>query len=332
MKNKFYSTVIDSVSSCVPKKKLDLNTFGSVFGINEVKKIIKSTGISEVRVADKNVTASDLCEKAAEHLLTKRKINRNEVGGLIFVSQTRDYELPQTSQILQHKLGLDEDCICYDLPIGCSGYIYGLYQSMLLIESSSAKKVLLLVGETNSRFIDEMDQKTKLVFGDAGTATLLTNGVNESNLILRGSGLGFKNLIIENGGYRKNRNSSEKFIKMNGLNVFNFTIDKVPKIINDILSYSSSEIKDVDRFFFHQANNFMVKHLYKKLKIEVDKVPCNMNKYGNTGGASIPLLLSESHSNESLEKIILCGFGVGLSWGAILTNLSKTFFLKPIDY
>ena len=107
MKNKFYSTVIDSVSSCVPKKKLDLNTFGSVFGINEVKKIIKSTGISEVRVADKNVTASDLCEKAAEHLLTKRKINRNEVGGLIFVSQTRDYELPQTSQILQHKLGLD---------------------------------------------------------------------------------------------------------------------------------------------------------------------------------------------------------------------------------
>lgn len=332
MKNTFSNTIIDSVSSCVPKKEIELNSLGSIFGVSEVNKIIKSTGISKVRIADKNITASDLCEKAANNLLNNRKINKDEIGALIFVSQTRDYELPQTSQILQHKLGLNEDCICYDLPIGCSGYIYGLYQSMLLIESLSAKKVLLLVGETNSRFVDQKDQKTKLVFGDAGTATLLRRGDNRSNIILKGSGFGFKNLIIENGGYRKNRNSSEKFIKMDGLNVFNFTIQKVPEIINEIISYSSSEIKEIHQFFFHQANNFMVKHLYKKLKIDGRKVPCNMNKYGNTSGASIPLLLSESSNDMNLKKIILCGFGVGLSWGAILTDLSKTIFFKPIDY
>lgn len=332
MRNIFYNTVIDSISSCVPKKELDLKKFGSVFGENEVNKIINSTGISKVRVADHNLTASDLCEKAANHLLNNRKINRDEIGALIFVSQTRDYELPQTSQILQHKLGLSEDCVCYDLPIGCSGYIYGLYQSILIIESLSAKNVLLLVGDTNSRFVDQNDQKTKLVFGDAGTATLLTEGKNKSYIILKGNGYGFKNLIIENGGYRKNRNSKEKFIKMDGLNVFNFTIDKVPKIINDIISYSSSEIEDINQFFFHQSNNFMLNHIYKKLKINTNNVTCNLNKYGNTSGASIPLLLSENTNGPSLKKIILCGYGVGLSWGAFLSDFSKTNLYHPIEY
>jgi 3-oxoacyl-[acyl-carrier-protein] synthase-3 len=346
MKIKLNGIKITSISSCVPKNKIDLNNFASDFGENEVSRIIKTTGIKGIRQADLSVTTSDLCIEAAKSLIEVNNIDVTEIGAIIFVSQTTDYIMPQTSHIIQSKLGLSEDTICFDLPIGCNGYIYGLFQSSLLISSKSCKKVLLLSGDTSTKLINNKDRSLKMVFGDGGSATLIEQGKDELSFIIYSDGSQFDSLIIPDGGCRNpiNENSSQlnfdsdgngrtsSNLYMDGIAIFNFAIKRVPPLIDEILDFTNWEKDEVDMYALHQANKFMIEYLRKKSKISAEKMPIVVDGIGNTGPATIPILLTEINSAyKQLDKVIMCGFGIGLSWGAVSCNLSKTNILNTIE-
>lgn len=338
---------IHSISSYLPQNKLEMSELSSIYGENEVKRIINATGIERVRIADKDETSSDMCLKAARYLIDQEQVDKDKINGLVFVSQTPDYLLPATSIILQDRLGLSKETVCVDIHYGCSGYIYGIFQAALWINSGMCDNVLVLAGDTTSRMINEMDKSLRMVFGDCGTATILTKGDNDLGFNIMSDGSGYDRLIVPAGGFRKPSTEETAFINfdsdgngrsendlfMDGSEIFNFAITNVHNNINDLIKYFSWEKDDVKKYFLHQANNFMVDYVRKKLKVDKEQVPQNVTNYGNTGPSTIPLLLSDLYNNkeENLDKVIMSGFGVGLSWGAIACNLNNTFFYKPIN-
>jgi 3-oxoacyl-[acyl-carrier-protein] synthase-3 len=347
METVFKNISIFGISTVVPENVLKLETLSSVYGLEDVRKIIATTGIKEVRIADNETTASDLCYQAAQHMIEYMDIVKDQIDGLIFVSQTNDYSLPQTSNVLQSRLGLNENVFCLDIRLGCSGYIVGLFQASLLINSGACKNVLVLAGDTTSKIINPKDKSLRMVFGDAGSATFVTRGSDDIGFKIHNKGSEFSQLIVPAGGFRKpfsNLTSneimdqdgnvrSENDLYMNGTEIFNFAINKVPTLIDGLLETAKWSKTDVDLFLFHQANNFMVEYLRRKMKIISEKVPLGVETYGNTGPCSIPLLLSHiSEQQITSEKVIMCGFGVGLSWAGCYTNLAKTKIFKTIDY
>jgi 3-oxoacyl-[acyl-carrier-protein] synthase-3 len=351
MKSSINNVSISSIATCVPKGSIDLIELGNKFGFPEVERVCKTTGIYSIREASENTTTSDLCLKAAELIFNKEPGLKEIIDGIVFVSQTADYKLPQTSHIIQHKLGLNSDTICFDMPIGCNGYIYGLYQASLLISSSSCNNVLVLVGDTTTKLINKKDRSVRLVFGDAGTATIVRKTFEKSNLsfIIKSDGSGYNDLIIPSGGSRSKFSvdsliesndqdgniRSESDLFMDGMAIFNFAIKCVPEIINETLIQSGWGKEQVSLFAIHQANKFMVDYLRKKIQVDQDKMPIAIDGFGNTGPASIPLLLTERFSSLTtyeLSKVILCGFGVGLSWGTVACDLIDTKIYKTIIY
>ncbi len=288
---------------------------------------MKSTGISNTRYVDDNVSASDLCYHSANHIIEGLGIDRESIDGLIFVSQTRDFIMPQTSFILQDKLGLKKETICFDMPLGCTGYIQGLYQASLLINSGSCQKVLLLCGDALSKYIDEDDKSLKCLIGDAGSATLIEKGTEKIYFNIKSDGSGKDHLIMNNKHGDRIMNSDS--VKMNGLEVFSFVLKNIPSIIKETLNDLNLSIERIDNFYFHQANSFINQYLNKSLKLAEAISPIVIDNFGNTGPSSIPLLITESKENDSNRKhVIMCGFGVGLSWGTCYSSLSNTKIFK----
>lgn len=338
---------IESVASWLPENKLEMRSLGTVYGEAEVENIIKTTGVERVRIADMGMTSSDMCQKAAEHLFDKDGIDKSVIDGLIFVSQTSDYILPATSICLQDRLGLSENTVCIDIHYGCSGYIYGLFQAACWINSGMCSKVLLLAGDTTSRMINPMDKSLRMVFGDCGTATLVGRGSNPMGFHIQSDGSGADRLIVPAGGFRtpvstvtsvleydedhNGRTKNDLF--MDGLAIFNFAITKVHKNINILLEIMQWEKDSVGLFALHQANVFMVNYVRKKLKVRSEVTPTNVTNFGNTGPATIPLLLSDlcSTNNYDLSRVVMSGFGVGLSWGSVATDLCNTHFYNPVN-
>jgi 3-oxoacyl-[acyl-carrier-protein] synthase-3 len=351
MNSTINNVCIKSIATCVPNNLIDLLDLGKQYGFTDVERVCKTTGINKIREASDNSTTSDLCIKAAEFIFKNEPGLKEKVDGIIFVSQTPDYKLPQTSHIIQHKLGMKQDTICFDMPIGCNGYIYGLFQASILISSTTCNNVLVLVGDTNTKLINKKDRSVRLVFGDAGTATIVGKKIEDSNLsfIIKSDGSGYQDLIIPGGGARNKfskdslteKEDSEGNIRtecdlfMDGMAIFNFAIKCVPEIINETLFQSGWNKSHVSLFAIHQANKFMVDYIRKKTKVDEDKMPISIDGFGNTGAASIPLLLTERFASllpNHLKKVILCGFGVGLSWGTVSCDLSKTRIYKTIIY
>lgn len=344
MKALINNIAIKAIASYLPRQVLEMSSLAKEYGEKEVVNIIKATGVQRVHIADKDETSSDMCLKAANHLIEKENIDRNTIDGLIFVSQTTDYILPATSIILQNKLGLSKETVCIDIHYGCSGYIYGLYQAALWLSSKSCKNVLLLAGDTTSKMIHPLDRSLRMVFGDAGTASLITTGSSMMGVSICSDGSGCDKLIVPAGGFRmpvseytkeltfdedKNGRTLEH-LYMDGMGIFNFAISNVHKDINRVIELMQWEKDDIDLYALHQANAFMVNYIRKKLKVDSSKVPINVIDYGNTGPATIPLLLSGTNEKE-LGKTIMAGFGVGLSWGSIAISLEGTKLYKPIN-
>lgn len=310
--------------------------------------IIKATGVEKARIAPNGVTASDMCLKAAEHLLEKEQTDRSTIDGLVFVSQTADYILPSTSICLQERLKLSQDTVCIDIHYGCSGYIYGLFQAACWINSGMCNNVLVLSGDTSSRLINPNDRSLRMVFGDCGTATLVRKGDSSTGFHIQSDGSGSNRLIVPAGGFRTpisaetsvlkydddNNGRTENDMYMDGMAIFEFALTKVHKNIFSLLESMQWTNEQVGLYALHQANAFMVNCIRKKLKAKADIVPVNVNKYGNTGPATIPLLLSDLCSSKhsfDLSHVVMSGFGVGLSWGSVATDLTKTRFYEPIN-
>lgn len=324
---------IKGISCCVPKNK-QLNRDLVLMSSDEIDKFIDATGVEERRIVDNDTCTSDLCFEAAEKLISELNWNKQDIEVLVFVSQTADYILPVTSTILQERLGLSHSCVAFDVPLGCSGYVYGMSIISSMMKATGLKKGILLAGDTSSKLLSQQDKSTVPLFGDAGTATAFEydSNVNDLYFDLGSDGSGKDAIILNDGGSRNRITPSsleyhefESGIKRNschlvleGMDVFSFGISQAPKTINLLLEKFDFDKEKIDYFVFHQANLMMNKMIVKKLKLPQEKVPYSLQKYGNTSSATIPLTIALNLKEElfnSTKEVILCGFGVGLSWG-----------------
>ena len=305
-------------------------------------KLTKKIGISSRYIAEKDETASDLAIQAAEKLFEKGVCNKSEIDFLLFCTQSPDYILPTTACIIQEKLKLPTSCGALDFNLGCSGFVYGLSVAKGLIESGQAKNVLLLTADTYSKFINENDLSTSLLFGDAAAATLITESSDINNLgpfVFGTDGSGAEDLIIFAGGAREPIDSgalieyedekgnirSRSNLYMNGSEVFNFAMREVPKAINHLLNKENTTLNDYDYFIFHQANKYMLDALRRRLNIDKNKFSIQLNDSGNTVSSTIPIALKkeiELGNIKNGDKILLVGFGVGLSWAVCSIRIS----------
>ena len=330
--------VITHLVGHLPKKETSLLEIANQIPITnkEAEKIIKTTGFSHIREVE-NETSKDLCLTAAKKIISKLSEKEiDDIDVVLFVSQTRDYIMPQTSGIIQHELGLKSEIVCKDLPLGCSGYIYGLMEAFMFV-NCGMKSVLLLAGDTSTKFISHLDKSVRMVFGDGGSATLIKSIKSKYPVSFDygSDGKGSNDLIINAGGMRYPSNEitskkneyepgvirSKNDLYMNGLSVMNFAIKRVPRSIKRL---SENLIGKVDRYYLHQANKFMINYLVKKSKIDSSIVPFTANKIGNTGPASIPIAICIDINNGVISnQVVLSGFGVGLSWGSCNLDLTQ---------
>ncbi|AIU27402.1 hypothetical protein LV28_13455 [Pandoraea pnomenusa] len=325
------NVAIRGVVSVLPRNEVDNNGFEARFGADAVRDVVKMIGVQRRYWVDDKTTAADLCHHAAQKLLSSLGWALDSVDALIFVSQTPDYRLPATACALHGKLGLDKACAAFDVNLGCSGYTYGLWLASTMI-AGGARRVLLLAGDTITRTVSPDDRATAMLFGDAGTATAVEHdeGAQASTFVIGTDGAGAKNLIIPQGGFRTTLPDDPRLegrdpacLYMDGGEIFNFTLKSVPGLVADTLQYAGQTIDDVDGFLYHQANEFMLKHLARKSKIPAEKFHINIGEYGNTSCASIPLLLS-THLRDALaepKQLLMAGFGVGYSWGSALMRV-----------
>lgn len=311
---------------------------------------IKTVGIENRRVAPVGLTASDLCLACAEELIEKLDISKEDIKVLIFVSQTPDYLIPPTSTVLQDKLKLPKDCIALDINLGCSGYVYGLFVASSLMKTLGAKKGLLLVGDVSTSCLSKEDKSTAPIFSDAGSATLLEAGEASDKIYfnLQNDGSGFEAISIPDGGMRnpfKDESLEVKEISegirrnathliMQGMEVFNFSLREVAPNIRAVLEGSSTDINSIDYFVLHQANRLMNESIRKKLGVDGEKIPLSLKDFGNTSSASIPITMV-TEMRDKLEgddlKLVLSGFGVGLSWGSALIETNKITCLPLLE-
>lgn len=348
---RFQNVGIKAISACVPRKIMKNSDLSYLMPEEEIQKVINSIGIQERRYADSDVCASDLCFKAAQKLMTDNEIDPESIGGIIFVSQTSDYKQPSTAPILQHRLGLKQSCIAFDVNQACSGYIYGLAIAFSLVSQNGLDRILLLVGDTFSKIVSPQDKVTVPLFGDAGAATLVEKGnYPEASFSLNSDGSGAEIMQIPYGGYR-NPSSAEGLkaisnedgsiltgeqIHLSGMDVFNFGIRVVPTDIKELLQFTGKTTDDIEVMVFHQANRFMTNFFNKRLKLPQEKTPYSLDRFGNTSMASVPLtVVTEMHDSERYTKrdcVVMSGFGGGLSWGTAMLSLSSANISELIEY
>jgi 3-oxoacyl-[acyl-carrier-protein] synthase-3 len=318
---------VAGVVSAIPKRIVRNEFFEAQYSKEDIANVVKMIGVSERRWVNSGETTADLCLLAARDLMAGLGWAADDIGILVFVSQTPDYALPATACVLHGKLGLGPRCASFDVNLGCSGYVYGLWLVSQLMRGSSAQRALLLVGDT-SYYNDTSDRATAMVFGDAGTATAVERrgGTGDWHFVLGSDGSGAKNLIVPKSGTRQEIPDDERMagknpsmLFMDGSEIFNFTLRSIPPLGEALFDSSGVTSDAFGAFLFHQANTFMIKHLTKKMKLPPDKVPMNMDRFGNTSSASIPLLmcdvLGERLHAESM-RLAMFGFGVGYSWAA----------------
>ncbi len=338
---------IAGIAGAVPERTIDNVDYSDFFTAKEAKSVVKLTGIVQRRIANEGTCASDLCLAAAERLIDTMKLDRSEIGALIFTSQSPDYRMPATGITLQNRLGLPASTLAFDLPLGCSGYVYGLSIAFNLCRQAHIDQVLLLNGESKER--PKTDKATSLLFSDGGTATLIrkTGRRNPTYLSLHSDGSRWQALHTPAGGYRHPSSLDTLKIKaredgsiksdehgiMDGAAVFEFTITDVPRNIKKTVKQAQTTFNDIDYFVFHQANKFMTDHFCKKLKIPLDKVSYSLPQFGNTQSFSIPLTIVSELASElgGLKTLLMSGFGIGLSWGTVITQTENCTICELIE-
>jgi 3-oxoacyl-[acyl-carrier-protein] synthase-3 len=306
------------------------------------QKIEQKTGIIERHIAGADECASDLATAAGLQLFKEGICAPEEIDYLLLCTQSPDYFLPTTACLVQERLGLRTGCGALDFNLGCSGFVYGLGVAKGLIETGQASNVLLIMAETYSKHIHPQDKSVRSIFGDAATATLVqavSSDLDRIGPFVYGTdGRGANNLIVPTGGMRAARaanaeltddgNGNKRTVNnlyMNGAEIFTFTLRVVPDMVSKLLARAGKRMEDVDLFLFHQANQYMLDHLRRKLKIPGEKMPIMMAHCGNTVSSTIPILLKEIESAGMLKQgqcLMLVAFGVGYSWGATLVQWS----------
>ena len=325
---------IVGIATAVPKNKSYVDDYTTKFGDDVVRKFKKSTGINSMHRTTVHQTAGDLGFEASEYLLERFNVDKNKIGILIFITQSPDYRRPATACVLQKRLNLPITCAAFDVNLGCSAFIYGVQiMNSMLSSSHNVDYGLLVIGETSSKLADENDQSVAMMFGDAASAILFSNEYTNATCStqLNTDGSRFKTIIAPAGGFRDRMPVEEMYLGsdskihskyslyMDGLSVFTFAINEVANSINEYFCRWSKSESDYDYIIFHQANLLILKYLMKKIGLEKWKVPISLDRYGNTSGVSIPLTICDFFGSTEAQpkevKLLLIGFGTGLSWG-----------------
>jgi len=298
---------IEEIGYYLPSNSINNFDRKAEFEIDDVF-IREKIGFQKVARKNELEKSSDLCVRAFENLQTKKDFNKNEIECLIVITQNPDFNLPHTSAIVHGLLDLPETCASFDVSLGCSGYVYGLSIITAFMEMNGLKKGLLFTSDQYSPIINDSDKNTSLLFGDAATVSLISDTpVFKLNKFSFGTiGKDYKELI------------NEEKLYMNGRSIFNFAARYVPTDIKKIYELHQINSSDVDLYIFHQGSKYMLETIVKRLNLPIDKVPFAAVEYGNTISSSIPMILKDYLRANQVKKVILSGFGVGLSWASTL--------------
>jgi 3-oxoacyl-[acyl-carrier-protein] synthase-3 len=331
---------IAGVSSCVPKNSVS-NLDCAPERLSERERLVRNIGIAHRRQANAGQCFSDLAQSAAEKLMADLGWKPDEIDAIVVVTQSPDYPFPGAAVLLQDRLGVPTSCIAFDINLGCSGYPYGLFVVGSLISAGKLKKALLLVGDKSTN-PDSMDQGFAVLFSDAGTATALEykEGAPPAYFDMYTDGAGYKAIYCPAGGNRNPLRPEHLIAKadedgvirrptdlrLDGPAILNFSITRIPPAVESLLERAGVTKDDVDGFLFHQANKMINETIRKKLRLDVSKVPSTLHDFGNTSSASIPLTMTV-HSAEAIraggQRLLLSGFGVGLSWASCLLEIDQ---------
>lgn len=336
------------ISTVVGENKIDFVKENAYYNndIELLGRLQKTIGFGQRYWANSQTTTSDLCLKASEILLKELNFEVSEIDAIISVTQTPDYYMPGNAHVLHEKLGLSKSSFAVDIELGCSGFIFGLQYAYSLL-NSGLKKVLLVCGDTLSKVVNHKDRTEAPLFCDAGSACIIEykeNKYGKSYFILNSDGSGVKKMLQPAGAYRNPSSPETKIevadkegnirsqenIYMSGVDIFNFTLIEQPKTLQEILDLSNNSKDEIDYYIFHQGNNFIVDTLAKSLKLEKEKVPKIFSKYGNQNAASIPGTICDMLQDTVFDnsKIVMQGFGIGLSWGACMVRFVSPTILK----
>lgn len=335
---------IKAIAYHLPVQVLTNSALEAVFPEWPATKIEEKTGIATRHIAARDECASDLGSQAAEKLFASGVCQPQDVDYLLLCTQSPDYFLPTTACLLQKRLGLPQTAGALDFNLGCSGFVYGLGLAKGLIETGQAQRVLLITAETYSKFIHPGDKSVRTLFGDAAAATLLQGMPDEPDaaipfigpFVFGTDGSGADNLMVPTGGLRAatvpeapacvdayGNTRTVNHLYMDGPELLTFTLRVVPSTVQQLLLRAQKTMADIDLFVFHQANQYMLEHLRKKLRIPQEKFVVALRDCGNTVSATIPIALRYAQDNGFLQPghlVMLIGFGVGYSWGGTLVR------------
>ena len=290
-------------------------------------KLEKKVGIKQRHIAGPNETSLDLATKAAIKVLEKE--DKDLIDFVLFCTQSPDYLLPTSACLLQSRLGLKTSIGALDFNLGCSGYVYGLALAKGLINSGVCKNILLVTGETYSKFIAEDDISNRSIFGDAGTATIVTYSDEDQlgEFIFGTDGIGAENLIVNGLSARNSyilKDVDRPTLYMNGPEIFNFTIETIPPLIQQVISKNKLQLSGIDYFILHQANKYILEFLISEIGLDKSKCHIDMLDYGNTVSNTIPIALKDAFEQRIIQegdKVLLAGFGVGYSWCSTIITI-----------
>ena len=345
------NVALRGVTGTVPNHAVKTSDFGFFHG-DEAETFDNTVGIRNRYIAAPDICASDLCQDAGERLLSSLGWSKDSVDVLVFSSVTGDYKTPPTSAILQDRMGLPSSTFVVDLPMGCCGCMYAIKVAGHLLSSGTARRALLLVGDTAMRMGSPNDKSRVPLFGDSGTALALEFDASADDIVIEMNtmGSGWQALMTPHGGYRHPIDPTASFrdedfgngivrrpkdALINGMDVFAFAISKPPVSVRNFMSrLEIDKDKDVDYFLIHQANKLIVDRIVKKLKLPVEKVPYNLQEFGNLGGASVLMLMVSELEKQLQERplSLLCSaFGLGLTWGTMLLK-TRPMKVAPVNH
>ncbi|MGM9779468.1 MAG: 3-oxoacyl-ACP synthase III family protein [Prevotella sp.] len=348
---KVEKVAIRGISGCVPSQVEENISLPFYSSKEEAEQVIAATGIERRHITSPSTTATDLCFAAAEELIKALGWAKESVDLIAFATQCPDYVNHPNSFIVHDKMGLSENTICIDYYHGCPAWVISLSSVMMMMQSGMIKRAILLDGDTVSQIQDKQNREERPLFGDAGTATALEYDESASEIYFN---IGTKSedgkaLIKEDGGFRNpytmeslhfelekragNISPEQVSNKMDSMDVFSFAITKVPKALKKLCSEYGINMDDITNLYLHQANKLILANIAKRMKVSMDKVPMSLRDYGNTTSASIPLTIIVNNEGKAdvNERILACGFGTGLAWGAVYFETRNMICPKIIE-
>ncbi len=349
-KNKRISGIISILPSNEIRFEDEIDNYN--FSVAKSMKLKMAMGYNKHAIVDDNVCTSDLCVYGLEYLIENELINKEDIDALVLVTQSPDYIMPPTSNVIQGKLGLKHDIICMDINQGCAGFIIGLMQSYMLLDQPSINKVVLLNADILSKKVSKRDRNSNPLIGDGASVTIVERSQQDTTIYgnIRMMGEFADALMIPAGGFKQPSTIETAIMKedengnfrsldnlvMKGDAVFNFVQTDVPPMIEEVLLSAGLDKNEIQYYLFHQPNRFMLQKLADRLNVSRDKMPNNIvENFGNSSGVTIPINITFNLGDRLLTesmKVCLAGFGVGLTWGALILEVGNLNFCKTIKY